>query len=149
MLESKSLRKSFPSNPGIDPRLKTGGTDDKIPSKKENDNTTKNPPSLKSFPPKTIFPSSQNVDNLDNIKSNERPTTIQKLTSGAGFRAPFQQKKCEQCELLELSLNKSKETTRSLKLQISRLEENSIRSRRKSDNGTEGNLNNDTLNNNN
>ena len=47
-----------------------------------------------------------------------------KLVSGAQFRATIREPiKCEQCESLERLLHKSKETIRSLKLQISRLED--------------------------
>lgn len=48
---------------------------------------------------------------------------MKKLVSGSGFRAAIKEPtRCEQCDVLELSLNKSKETIRSLRLQLSRLE---------------------------
>ena len=69
-------------------------------------------------------PEPNNITSLKPMNNNDRHRVSQKLVSGAGFRAPIKDlHKCEQCEILELSLHKSKETVRSLKLQISRLED--------------------------
>lgn len=47
----------------------------------------------------------------------------QKLVSGAQFRSGFKELKCEQCEAKDNLLKKTKENVRSLKFQISRLED--------------------------
>jgi len=55
------------------------------------------------------------------LNKNNAP---RKLVSGSQFRATIREPvKCEQCESYERCIYKSKETIRSLKLQISRLEE--------------------------
>eukprot|EP01041_Mallomonas_annulata_P001969 gene1969-3826_t len=146
-LESTVLRKTpkstFPSTSGMDRRFQESGTEDiKKPSNSKKLGAIN---SKKSFgidserqfiqnqalnglahaPNLSAYRSfSQEEVNIPQTVPTERVRGTQKLVSGAGFRASIrEQPKCEQCDILELSLHKSRETIRVLKLQISRLED--------------------------
>ena len=69
-------------------------------------------------------PSHSNSHKNHNINSSGNHSHSSKLVHGSQFRMPQRlAPPCEQCDVLSNNMKKSKETIRSLKLQISRLEE--------------------------